>query len=61
MSNPFLKAQCQNMIAMTTAFSQACEFAALDDDGRVTREEAKKLKKIRAAAERFQLELQQTI
>ena len=61
MSNPFLKAQCQNMIALTTAFSQACDFAVLEDDGQVSREEAKKLKKIRAAIERFQQELQQTI
>ena len=50
MDNPYLKAQCQNMVSALAAFSTACELAA--------KEELRQLRRIHAAAARFQAELQ---
>lgn len=58
MDNPYIKAQCQNMISVLDAFSTACELAAYGDDGAISKEELRQLRKIRAAAARFQAELQ---
>lgn len=58
MDNPYLKAQCQNMVSALAAFSTACELAAYEDDGALSKEELRQLRKIRAAAARFQAELQ---
>lgn len=58
MNNPYIKAQCQNMISVLAAFSTACELAAYEDDGALSKEEFRQLRKIRAAATRFQAELQ---
>lgn len=58
MNNPYLKAQCQNMVSALAAFSTACELAAYEDDGALSKEELRQLRKIRAAAARFQAELQ---
>ena len=33
MENRYMKAQCRNMLSVIAAFSQACELAALEDDG----------------------------
>ena len=55
MDNPYLKAQCQNMFS---AFSTACELAAYEDDGSLSKEELRQLRRIHAAAARFQAELQ---
>ena len=49
MDNPYLKAQCQNMV---------CELAAYEDDGSLSKEELRQLRRIHAAAARFQAELQ---
>lgn len=57
MDNPYMQAQCRNMISMIAAFSQACELAAMEDDGVRSKAEERELKKIRAAAQRFQGEL----
>ena len=55
--NYYIDAQCKNMIAMVNTFEQACTMAATKDDGALSKEEEKKLKKIRAAAKRFKDEL----
>lgn len=53
MENRYMKAQCRNMISVIAVFSQACELAALEDDGVRSKTEERELRKIRAAAERF--------
>ena len=58
MDNPYIKAQCRNMISVLDAFSTACDLAAHEDDGAISKEELRQLRKIRAAAARFQAELQ---
>lgn len=56
--NSYINAQITNMIMLTKTFDQACEFAAMQDDGMKSREEEKKLKKLRAASEKFRKELE---
>lgn len=51
--NQYISAQIMNMKTMTNTFVQACEMAALKDDGTVDREEARQLKRIRQAAADF--------
>ena len=55
--NYYIDAQCKNMIAMVNTFLQACELAAKQDDGSITKEELKKLKRITKAADAFKTEL----
>ncbi len=55
--NTFLQLQCRNMISTIRVFLQACELAARKDDGRISIEEQKALKVIRASAEAFIKEL----
>ena len=50
MENRYMQAQCKNMMAMIVAFTQACELAAKEDDGVLSRSEERELRKIRAAA-----------
>lgn len=56
--NSYINAQIINMITLTKTFDQACELAAMQDDGMKSREEIKKLKKLRAASEKFRKELE---
>lgn len=53
MNNRFIKAQCENMIIMINTFKQSCDLAAKQDDGSVSKEEAKDLKRINKAADRM--------
>ena len=55
--NSFIEAQIANMITVTETFTHACEMAALKDDGRISKDEEKQLKKIKAASEKFIKEL----
>lgn len=55
--NTYIHAQILNMQAMVQTFERACEMAAMKDDGKVSRDEEKQLKKIKAAAQAFQKEL----
>lgn len=55
--NSYIQAQILNITTMTKAFEQACELAATKDDGKMSREEKKQLKKIKAASERFRKQL----
>lgn len=55
--NYYIDAQCKNMIAMINTFLQGCELAAKKDDGTISKDELKKLKRINKAAEAFKAEL----
>jgi hypothetical protein len=56
--NSYINAQILNMVTMTKTFEQACELAAIKDDGILSREEEKQLKKIKAATQRFRKEIE---
>lgn len=56
--NNYIYAQIVNIQTMVKTFEQACELAALKDDGQISREEAKQLKRIKAAAQQFHKELE---
>lgn len=56
--NGYIKAQVNNMVAMLKTFDKACELAAMQDDGITTREEAKQIKKIKAASQQFKKSLE---
>jgi len=56
--NSYIQAQILNITTMTKTFEQACELAAMKDDGKLSREEEKQLKKIKAASQRFRKELE---
>ena len=51
--NPYLTAQILNAQAMARNFEQACHQAAKQDDGRISKEEEKALRKIHAITARF--------
>lgn len=55
--NHYIDAQCKNMIAMIHAFERSCELAATQDDGKMSKEEAKTIKKIKESAQKFRTEL----
>ena len=56
--NDYIKAQIFNMVTMTKTFEQGCVMAATQDDGRISPDEAKALKKIQKATEKFRKELE---
>lgn len=55
--NSYIEAQISNMKAMVKVFNQSCELAARKDDEQISKEEAKQLKQIKTAAEKFCKEL----
>lgn len=55
--NTFLKSQCRNMIIMIDTFEQACKMAVIQDDGNISKDEQKALKKINDASAKFKAEL----
>lgn len=57
MANSFITQQCQNMITSIDLFESACQMAASKDDGIISKEEQKVLKKIKAAGDKFKREL----
>ena len=50
--------QIRNMLMFLDAFQQSCRMAAAEDDGIIDRTEAKQLKIIDSAVERFRSELE---
>ena len=56
--NSYIHAQILNMIAMVRVFEQSCQSAATKDDGKISREEEKQLKKIKIASPKFIKELE---
>lgn len=55
--NQYIDGQIANMKAFLNTFEQSCRMAALKTDGRIDKDEEKKLKKIHAATEKFRAEL----
>lgn len=55
--NYHIEAQIMNMKAITKTFEQSCRMAATKDDGKISPEEEKILKKISAATQKFIKEL----
>lgn len=55
--NSYIEAQIFNIKSMVKVFNQSCEMAAMKDDGKISKEEAKQLSKIKTAVERFCKEL----
>ena len=55
--NHYIRSQIENMKMITKAFQQGCQLAAMQNDGQVDKEEAKVMKKIDAAAQKFIKEL----
>ena len=51
--NTYIHAQILNMQAMVQTFERACEMAAMKDDSKISRDEEKQLKKIKAASQAF--------
>lgn len=51
--NPYIAAQIFNAQAMARNFEQACEQAARQDDGKISKDEEKTLKKVHAITARF--------
>ena len=56
--NTYIHAQILNMQAMVSTFERSCEMAATKDDGKISRDEEKQLKKIKTATQAFQKELE---
>ena len=51
--NPYIAAQILNAQAMAKNFDQACQQAAKQDDGKISKEEEKILKKVQSITARF--------
>ena len=56
--NTYIYAQIMNMQAMVQTFERSCQMAAMKDDGKISRDEEKQLKKIKAAVQAFYKELE---
>lgn len=56
--NQYISSQIQNIIIMAKTFNQSCKMAAMNNDGKIDRQEEKQLKKINAAVEKFIKELE---
>ena len=55
--NRFIKSQIINITTMANQFKTACKIAAIQDDGRISKEEERQLKKIEKATNKFIAEL----
>lgn len=51
--NPYIASQIFNAQAMARNFEQACQQAAKQDDGAISKEEEKTLKKVHTITQRF--------
>lgn len=51
--NGFIKMQIDNMLQLSKNFKVACEIAAIQDDGKLDKTEAKQLKEIKNATDEF--------
>ena len=56
--NTYMKAQIDNMISTLKIFQSSCELSATKDDGQIDKDEAKALKTINKATERFIKEIE---
>ena len=53
MKNVFLQTEIKNMELFAENFLQRCQAATIKDDGRIDPEEAKAMRKIHSATEKF--------
>lgn len=51
--NSYIKSQCSTIITSVKVFEQGCQLAAMQDDGNISKDEKKKLKKISKASQQF--------
>ncbi|MBO7702937.1 MAG: hypothetical protein J6S26_00720 [Solobacterium sp.] len=51
--NTYLNMQIQNMVNALDSFTTGCELAAVQDDGVISKEEAKMLKTLKKATEEY--------
>lgn len=51
--NTFIKQQCENMKYQIKLFNQACRMAATKDDGKISNDEAKLLRKLEDAGKYY--------
>ena len=56
--NFYIDAQITNMIAMKKTFEQSCELAAVKNDGIISRDEEKQIKKLKAVTQKYRKELE---
>ncbi len=56
--NTYIKMQLNNMMSYLNGFEQACEMAAIEDDGIVDRQEREQIDRIRKACRQFRSELE---
>ena len=56
--NSYIKMQLNTMIQYLDGFEQACQIAAMKDDGQIDRKEQKRLKKIKKSVARFKRDLE---
>lgn len=56
--NTFIQNQINNMLLSLRNFEVGCELAAAKDDGTISREEEKQLKKIKKATDKYRKELE---
>lgn len=53
MMTNYIKSQCNTIITSVKVFEQSCQIAAMQDDGSISKDEEKKLKKISKASQQF--------
>ena len=56
--NTYIKSQIINMQQLLRTFDQAVKLAAIQDDGVMSKAEAKQLRQLQAASEKFRKELE---
>ncbi|MBQ6654420.1 MAG: hypothetical protein IJM79_02730 [Erysipelotrichaceae bacterium] len=56
--NTYIKMQLNNMMSYLSGFEQACEMAAMKDDGVIDKKERKQIDRIKKASSDFRRELE---
>ncbi|MBR0474583.1 MAG: hypothetical protein IJJ19_06235 [Erysipelotrichaceae bacterium] len=55
--NSYIKMQLNTMLQYLDSFEQACQMAAMEDDGTIDKAERKQIEKIQKACEQFRKDL----
>ena len=56
--NTYIRMQLNNMMSYLNGFEQACEMAAMRDDGVIDKQERKQVEQIKKACRQFRNELE---
>lgn len=59
--NTYMEIQIRNMIMYLDAFEKSCETAAIKDDGKIDKEEQKRLKTIKEASKEYKKKLEKLL